>query len=190
MILLVDNFDSFTYNLVDYLNQLGVQVKTVRNNTSLENLQKESYQGIILSPGPGVPSQAGNLIKIIDTYYKELPILGICLGHQALAEFFGANIKKALKPMHGKISEIMVNTPDLLFKGIPNRFNAVRYHSLVVNGLTPALEGLAYTSDDEIMAIKHRILPIYGIQYHPEAALTSYGKEVLANWLFINRFID
>jgi len=168
-----------------------MEVKTVRNNTALEEIQKESYQGIILSPGPGVPSQAGNLTKIIEAYHQELPMLGICLGHQALAEFFGATIKKALKPMHGKVSEIIVNNPpDTLFKGMPPSFKAIRYHSLVVDELTADIQALAYTADNELMVMRHKNLPIYGIQYHPEAALTEYGKQVLANWLFINKFID
>ena len=190
MILLIDNFDSFTYNLVDYLNQFGTQVRTVRNNTPLEEIRKENYKGIILSPGPGIPSQAGNLGKIIEAYYKELPILGICLGHQALAEFFGAVVKKASRPMHGKISEITISIPDPLFKDIPTSFKAVRYHSLLVNELTPNLQAIAFTAANEVMAIKHKHLPIYGIQYHPEAALTEYGKKLLENWLFINRLID
>ena len=190
MILLIDNFDSFTNNLVDYLNQLGSEVKTVRNTILLEVLKKENFKGIILSPGPGIPSQAGNLSKIIEAYHKTLPILGICLGHQALAEFFGAKVEKAIRPMHGKISEIIVDKPDAIFNNIPHSFKAVRYHSLVVNKFPDELQTLAYTSESEIMALKHSKLPIYGIQYHPEAALTEYGKEVLKNWLFINQLID
>jgi len=191
LILLIDNFDSFTYNLVYYLNQLGVEVKTIRNTISVEEIRQENYKGIILSPGPGIPSQAGNLNKIIETYHKELPMLGICLGHQALAEFFGASVQKAIRPMHGKISEIVVNRSDAIFKDIPLSFKAVRYHSLVVSQLPEVLEPLAHTKEeDEIMVLKHRYLPIYGIQYHPEAALTEYGKKVLQNWLFINNLKD
>ena len=169
---------------------MGAEVKTVRNTISLEELKKESPDGIILSPGPGIPSQAGNLSKIIETYHKSLPILGICLGHQALAEFFGAKVKKAIRPMHGKISEIIVDVPDVIFNNILFSFKAVRYHSLVVSELPDGLQTLAHTSENEIMALKHKHLPIYGIQYHPEAALTEYGKEVLKNWLFINNLID
>ena len=170
---------------------MGVEVKTIRNTISVEEIRQENYKGIILSPGPGIPSQAGNLNKIIETYHKELPMLGICLGHQALAEFFGASVQKAIRPMHGKISEIVVNRSDAIFKDIPLSFKAVRYHSLVVSQLPEVLEPLAHTKEeDEIMVLKHRYLPIYGIQYHPEAALTEYGKKVLQNWLFINNLKD
>jgi len=185
LILVIDNFDSFTYNLVDYLNQLDLEVAVVRNNESLKNILHSKFDGILLSPGPGVPKNAGNLLCIIEYYYRKLPILGICLGHQAIGEFFGSKIVKAQKPMHGKISKIY-HTNDPLFKNIPTELNVVRYHSLVCNNLPVDLEMLARTHDGEIMALKHRILPIYGLQFHPEAVLTQYGLEILRNWKNIN----
>lgn len=184
---MVDNFDSFTYNLVDYLNQLDLEVDVVRNNESLKNIQCIKFEGILLSPGPGIPKNAGNLLDIIDYYYRKLPILGICLGHQAIGEFFGSKIIKAQKPMHGKISKVYHNN-GTLFKNIPSELSVVRYHSLVCSNLPVDLEILATTNDGEIMALKHRTLPIYGLQFHPEAVLTQYGLEILRNWKNINYF--
>ena len=181
MILLVDNFDSFTYNLVDYFEQLGEQIQVVRNDIDFSQLDISIYKGIVLSPGPETPNKAGHLLDIIKTYHKQKPMLGICLGHQALGIFYGANLVKAQKPMHGKISKINLYA-DPIFKGIPSKIEVVRYHSLLLNKLPKELNGIAYSEDGEIMGIKHHKLPHYGIQFHPEAHLTSNGLTILKNW--------
>jgi anthranilate synthase/aminodeoxychorismate synthase-like glutamine amidotransferase len=185
----IDNFDSFTHNLADYILQAGVDCKIVRNNIDPDELKKIKFDGIILSPGPGCPSDSGNLMKIIEEFYSKVPILGICLGHQALAVFFGADIKKALLPKHGKLSKINCEK-DLLFNGIPQTFNVVRYHSLIIDRIPEELQVLAKSEEGEVMAFKHRKYAIYGLQYHPEAILTEFGKEVLKNWLFLNKIVD
>lgn len=182
-ILLLDNFDSFTYNLADYLQQLGAEVVVLRNNVTLDLITTQIYDGIVLSPGPGVPQAAGCLMDIIIHYERKIPILGVCLGHQALGLHFGAKLCKANKPMHGKISTIAVNTTDVLFKDLSAQLNVVRYHSLILKELPETLAISAQTANSEIMAFSHKLLPISGIQFHPEAILTEYGLEMLANWL-------
>lgn len=189
MILIVDNFDSFTYNLVDYFNQLGEECEVIRNDFSPDKLDKSKYSALVLSPGPGKPEEAGFLMDYIRNFENELPILGICLGHQAIAKHYGANVVKAIKPMHGKISTIHQLIDDELFDGMNKDFKVVRYHSLVVDNLEKTmLIPLANTSENENMIFKHQFLPIYGIQYHPEAALTDYGLKILSNWkAIVNR---
>jgi anthranilate synthase component II len=182
VILLIDNFDSFTYNLNDYLLQCGAEVRILRNDVLLENIRKEEFDAIILSPGPGTPESSGNMMEVIRNYYNQMPILGICLGHQALGQFFGASLEKAKRPMHGKLSEIILKD-DLLFFGFENTIEVTRYHSLILNNITPCLEEIAQTNEGEIMAIRHKDLPLRGIQFHPEAVMTSKGKEILLNWL-------
>lgn len=183
MILIIDNFDSFTYNLVDYFNQLGEECEVIRNDIYPAMLDKKKYSALVLSPGPGKPEDAGFLMDYISAFEDELPILGICLGHQAIAKYFGVNVKKALKPMHGKLSTIYKLADDELFEGMKSKFDVVRYHSLVVDNLeNTMLIPLANTDENENMIFKHQFLPIYGIQYHPEAALTSYGLKILSNW--------
>ncbi len=186
MLLLLDNFDSFTHTLADYLRQLGAEVLVQRNNTPLAVLQALPIQGIVLSPGPGVPSQAGVMSAVLAHYHNKIPMLGVCLGHQALGEFFGATLRRAAYPMHGKVSEItsVVNTD--LFAGLPVQQTVTRYHSLVLaEPLPPALVPLARTADAaaELMALRHFTLPLYGVQFHPEALLTTHGLAILANWL-------
>jgi len=182
VLLLLDNFDSFTYNLLDYFAQLGLECKVVRNNVSIAEIEALDFQAIILSPGPGRPAEAGCLMEVIERYHQRLPILGICLGHQALGEFFGARLEKAAKPMHGKVAAITCQ-PDPLFQELPRHFNVVRYHSLLLTELTAALEPLAETVDGrELMIMRHRNLPLYGIQFHPEAWLTEHGLSLLRNW--------
>ncbi|RAU81531.1 anthranilate synthase component II [Pontibacter arcticus] len=187
MLLLLDNFDSFTYNLVDYFGQLGVEVHVVRNDASLEQLQQLPLTAIVLSPGPGVPQQAGNMMEVIRYYHSRLPMLGICLGHQALGEFFGAKVEKATKPMHGKLSEISCE-PDPIFESIPAQITVVRYHSLLVKQVPESIIALAYTAAGELMAFRHKTWPLYALQFHPEAALTTYGLQMLRNWLTIANF--
>ncbi|WP_317043236.1 anthranilate synthase component II [Marivirga sericea] len=183
---MVDNFDSFTYNLVDYFNQLGLECQIVRNDVSPDQLDKNKYSAVVLSPGPGKPEEAGFLMDYIEFFENEIPILGICLGHQAIAKFFGANVVKAIKPMHGKISKIHVEKEDSLFEGIHDDFEVVRYHSLVVKNIEETmLVSLAKTKEGENMIFKHKYLPIYGIQYHPEAALSNFGLKILSNWKVI-----
>jgi anthranilate synthase/aminodeoxychorismate synthase-like glutamine amidotransferase len=182
--LLLDNFDSFTYNLVDYFKQLACECLVVRNNVSLQTIQDLEPTAIILSPGSGSPSKAGVMPELLAHYHNKVPILGICLGHQAIGEYFGGILTKAEKPMHGKISTIYCE-PDAIFEGIPSQFQVVRYHSLVLSSVSAALRVLASTEKGEIMAIKHIALPIYGLQFHPEAVLTEYGINLLANWLKI-----
>lgn len=182
MVLLLDNFDSFTYNLVDYFGQLGIECKVLRNNTPLEEIRKYSYTGVILSPGPERPSKAGNLMEVLAYYIGKLPILGICLGHQAIGVHFGCDLVKAQKPMHGKVSLLICDTEQRLFKGLPTSFNIVRYHSLVLENITKDIRVTARTKQGEIMAIAHTKYPIHGMQFHPEAALTEFGLEMLNNW--------
>lgn len=184
MILLLDNFDSFTYNLVDYFEQLGEECVVVRNNIPPETLNIEEFSCLILSPGPGRPESAGYLTGYIQLFKDRIPILGICLGHQAIGEYFGLQLIKASKPMHGKVSRVRKITDDQLFRDMPNQWQVVRYHSLVIEGFQNSpLKPIAESKEGENMIFKHHFLPIYGIQFHPEAALTSYGLEILANWL-------
>jgi anthranilate synthase/aminodeoxychorismate synthase-like glutamine amidotransferase len=185
-LLLLDNFDSFTFTLADYLRQLRAEVLVHRNDTPLPKIQALDFDGIVLSPGPGVPAAAGVMPAIIEAYHQQLPILGVCLGHQALGEFFGASVVRAVRPMHGKTSAIQHEDKAGLFAGLPASFAVTRYHSLVLQQPLPAtLEPLAHTADAtaELMAFRHRTLPLYGVQFHPEALLTDHGLAILANWL-------
>lgn len=184
MLLLLDSFDSFTYNLLDYFGQLGVSAQVVRNDVSLLDIQGLDFQAIVLSPGSGKPRQAGILMEVIEQYHTKLPILGICLGHQALGEFFGAILIKGIKPMHGKVSEISC-VPDPIFAGLPRTMPVVRYHSLVLQQPSGHMVPLAYTAAGELMAFRHVALPLYALQFHPEAALTTYGLDILRNWITI-----
>jgi len=189
MFLLLDNFDSFTYNLADYMAQCGAEFRVIRNDTPLAQIQQTDYQGIVLSPGPETPQKAGSLMQVIDYYASVKPILGICLGHQALGQYFGARLVRAAKPMHGKISYVYSESDEALFTGIPASFAVVRYHSLILDTLPPCLEALAQTETNELMALRHKMLPIRAIQFHPEAALTEHGLKMINNWLnFARRY--
>jgi anthranilate synthase component 2 len=181
VLLIIDNYDSFTYNLIDYFNQLGQECHVIRNDEPKENWTL-NIDGVVISPGPMIPQKAGHLMKMLDYYHDKKPIIGICLGHQAIGEYFGAKLIHAKKPMHGKVSKIKVED-DPLFKDIPKHFNVVRYHSLLLSNFISPLKELAITENGENMALKHESLPIWGIQYHPEAALTEFGLQVLKNWL-------
>lgn len=183
MILLIDNYDSFTYNLVDYFGRLGVDIKVFRNDEDLGAIEQQSFNGLVLSPGPEKPISAGNLNRIVERYLGSVPILGICLGHQAIAEYLGAELVKATYPMHGKISEIEHNEGEV-FKNLPKSFKVVRYHSLVVRDLPKALRPTARTANGELMAFESEPhLMAWGLQFHPEAILTQYGLEMLRNWV-------
>ncbi len=188
MVLLLDNFDSFTYNLADYLQQLGAECMVLNNQTSPESIQKLPLKGIVLSPGPETPEKAGCMPEVIRTFYDKLPILGVCLGHQAIGQFFGAGLVRAIKPMHGKVSEITCGD-DYLFHGLPEKLRVVRYHSLVLQDLPACLANISTTAEGEIMAIKHNKLPIRGLQFHPEAVLTESGLLMLRNWLSFNNIV-
>lgn len=188
MVLLLDNFDSFTYNLADYLAQAGVECKVMNNQTLLENITKLPLKGIVLSPGPETPSKAGCMTEVLSAFYNKLPILGICLGHQAIGEFFGARLDKAIRPMHGKISGITCEN-DYIFHNVRKNLKVVRYHSLVLKELPASLSCIATTTEGEVMAIKHNKWPIRGLQFHPEAIMTESGLSMLKNWLSFNNIV-
>lgn len=181
-LLVVDNFDSFTYMLVDYLQQVGATCRVVRNNESWERLTEGPVDAVVLSPGPGVPSESGSLMGLIQYFHQRVPMLGVCLGHQAIGQYFGAELKPAQRPMHGKVSTIRTLTNDVLWQKMPETFDVTRYHSLVLTNMPDALVTTALTEQNEIMAMRHHALPIWGIQFHPEAALTQYGLQLIKNW--------
>ena len=182
-LLVVDNFDSFTYLLVDYLRQAGADCRVVRNNEPMAEFIRKPVDGVVLSPGPGVPRQAGRLMEVIAYYHRRVPMLGVCLGHQALGEFFGASLVSAARPMHGKVSTVRVLTNDELLHNLPETFMVTRYHSLLLTNLPTNLIGTAVTDSHELMAMRHRTLPLWGVQFHPEAALTQNGLPLLTNWV-------
>lgn len=182
-LLVVDNFDSFTYMLVDYLRQAGAACRVVRNNEPTAGFIDEPVDGVVLSPGPGTPRRAGRLMDIIAHYHRRVPMLGVCLGHQALGEFFGASLVLATRPMHGKVSAIRVLADDGLLNNLPAPFDVTRYHSLLLTDLPADLIATAATDSGEVMAIRHRTLPLWGVQFHPEAALTPNGLQLLTNWV-------
>lgn len=184
-LLLIDNFDSFTYNLVDYFHQLKIETIVYRNDTSLETIAQSNFDAIVISPGPGKPTDAGITMELIQKYYLIKPILGICLGHQAIGEFFNWKLKKAIQPMHGKVSKIYSHDSNALFHNIANPFNAMRYHSLIIEApeSKTALKAIAFTKENEVMIVIHEQLPIVGIQFHPESILTNKGLQLLQNWV-------
>ena len=186
MILLIDNFDSFTYNLVDYFHQLGEKVLVVRNNISPSQIEWSPISKVVLSPGPESPEKANFLMTILnECISRNLPCLGVCLGHQAINIHFGGNLKKGIRPMHGKVSHITHNSTKL-FHEIPSPLRVVRYHSLEIDNLGNELEIISLGPNEEIMAIKHKSKEIYGIQFHPESILTDFGLKILSNWLKIS----
>ena len=185
-LLLLDNFDSFTFTLADYLRQLGAEVLVRRNDVPLAALEALGVDGIVLSPGPGTPDRAGVMPALIAALHARVPMLGVCLGHQALGEFFGATVVRAFRPMHGKVADMRCDPAEPLFAGLPAVQPVTRYHSLVLSApLPPALVALAHTTGPrpELMALRHRTLPLHGVQFHPEALLTPHGLAMLANWL-------
>lgn len=187
MILVVDNYDSFTFNLVQYIGELNSNMIVLRNDEiDLESLKTMEIDRIVISPGPGRPSQAGQSMAVIRAWYQHVPILGVCLGHQAIGEVFGAEITYAPTIMHGKTSEIFHNSPDI-FSGLPSPFTATRYHSLMIDkkSVPEALNITAELDDGTIMAVEHIDYPTIGIQFHPESILTNHGKAIIANFLKI-----
>ena len=190
MLLMIDNYDSFTYNLVQYFSELGQDVVVQRNDqVTIEQIESFNPERIVISPGPCTPNEAGISLAAIEHFKERLPILGVCLGHQSLAQVFGATIVRAGAVMHGKTSAVY-HSGENLFSGIPSPFNATRYHSLVVQqGTLPECFQLtAWTQQDdqqidEIMGIAHKTLPLYGVQFHPESILTEHGHALLQNFL-------
>lgn len=185
-LLVLDNYDSFTYNLVHYFNDLGVQDIQIRRNDEITLEEVNAFSHIVLSPGPGLPSEAGIMPALVKQYSSNKKILGVCLGHQCIGEVFGAKLLNLSEPVHGKKSEIkIIETKDILFQGIENNFEVGRYHSWVVDptNLPQELVITAVGPLGEIMALRHRDLPIYGVQFHPESVLTTSGHKLLSNWL-------
>jgi len=185
MILMIDNYDSFTYNLVQYLGELGEELIVKRNDEiTLEEIEELSPTYLMISPGPCTPNEAGISLKAIEYFAGKIPILGVCLGHQAIAQVFGGDVVRAERLMHGKTSAISHKGLGL-FSDLPSPINVTRYHSLIVKKETfpDELEITAWTKDDEIMALKHKTLPIEGVQFHPESIMSQFGKEMLRNFL-------
>jgi len=185
MILMIDNYDSFTYNLVQYIGQLGGMVKVHRNDKiSIDEIRDLKPDAVVLSPGPCTPQKAGISVEVIRQFGSVIPILGVCLGHQAIGYAFGGEVVKAQRIMHGKTSTV-INDGRTIFKGLPNPFVAGRYHSLIVkrDSLPDCLEISAETEEGEIMAVRHKEYPVEGVQFHPESVLTPNGKRVLKNFL-------
>jgi len=189
MFLLIDNYDSFTYNLVHYLGELGADAAVWRNDAlDVQDAIAMAPQGIILSPGPCDPDRAGICLPLVKAAAGRYPILGVCLGHQAIGQAFGGRVVRAPVPMHGKVSQIHHKGGDI-FRGLVNPFPATRYHSLVVarEGLPESLEITAWTDDGVVMGLRHRTFPIYGVQFHPESIETAEGHKLLANFLAVSR---
>jgi anthranilate synthase/aminodeoxychorismate synthase-like glutamine amidotransferase len=185
MLLVIDNYDSFTYNLVQYFGELGIEPEVRRNDEiSIEEIRALKPERICISPGPGRPEDAGISSEVIRQLGSSVPILGVCLGHQCIAQVFGAEIVRAEKLMHGKTSSIRHQQGDI-FEGLPDPLEATRYHSLIVrpDSLPASLRITAQTDDGEIMGLQHREFPLHGVQFHPESILTADGKRLLANFL-------
>lgn len=208
-LILIDNYDSFTYNIVQYLKELGIEPKIFKNDEiTLSQLKKIDFSSIIISPGPKNPNEAGISLDVIGEFYKTKKILGVCLGHQCIAQYFGCKIIKSENPTHGKVSKIYFKgvNADPIFEGIEQGFEATRYHSLIVDNesLTDCILPLAYAEGNRekekgkrnlspftfhisplLMALKHKDYPVYGVQFHPEAILTQYGKKLLENFILL-----
>ena len=189
MLLLIDNYDSFTYNLYHFLGEVGAQCEVVRNDKlSVDDALDRAPEAIVLSPGPCTPNEAGICLDLIATAAGRVPILGVCLGHQAIGQAFGGDVVRAPEPMHGKTSRISHTGTDIL-AGVPSPFQATRYHSLIVDRATlpDVLMPTAWTEDGVLMAMRHRSLPVFGVQFHPESIASEHGHRILANFLAIAR---
>ena len=185
MLLLIDNYDSFTYNLYQYLSELGTDVKVVRNNkVTVTDIEEMAPERIIISPGPSTPQQAGISNEVIRHFGSRVPLLGVCLGHQCIGYSYGGTVSGAAKIMHGKSSPVH-HANQGVFAGLPNPFSAIRYHSLAIkrDGLPDCLEVTAWTDDGEIMGVRHRQHPVEGVKFHPESFMTEKGKDILKNFL-------
>jgi anthranilate synthase component II len=186
MVLVIDNYDSFTYNLVQYLGELGAEVRVVRNDQmSLDDIRTLKPDHIVISPGPGEPEDGGISNDVIREFGPTTPILGVCLGHQCMGHVYGGVVTRAPRLMHGKTSKVYHNGQGL-FNGIPSPFTATRYHSLIVEEPLPdSLQVTAFTRDGEVMGLQHHEHPVYGVQFHPESILTEHGKRILQNFLAV-----
>jgi para-aminobenzoate synthetase component II len=185
MILMIDNYDSFTYNLVQYVGELGEELRVVRNDKiTLEEIERLAPDYLMISPGPCTPNEAGISMEAIRHFAGKIPMLGVCLGHQSIGQVFGGKVVRAERLMHGKTSEVF-HDGQTIFRGIPSPFTAARYHSLILEeaSLPAVLEVTARTAEGEIMAVRHRHFPIEGVQFHPESIITQHGKELLRNFL-------
>ena len=195
MLLMIDNYDSFVYNLVRYFEELGEEIKVVRNDKiTIKEIKEMNIDGIVISPGPKSPKEAGISMEIIDNFKGELPILGICLGHQCIGQYFNANVRKGKEPVHGKMFYINHNEEGL-FENVKNPIRVTRYHSLIVDkdNLPSCLEITSETQDEVIMGIKHKEYEIHGVQFHPEAEMTEAGHSILKNFIniiYISCIID
>jgi anthranilate synthase/aminodeoxychorismate synthase-like glutamine amidotransferase len=187
MILVIDNYDSFTYNLVQYLGELGARPIVRRNDAvTLAEIRVLAPSHIVISPGPGTPGDGGISLDVIHNFHSTTPILGVCLGHQCVAAAFGGQVRRASRLMHGKTSPVHHDRRGILH-GVPNPFNAMRYHSLIVcKPLPDCLEAAAYTAEGEMMALRHKTAPVIGLQFHPESILTEHGKDILRNFLALD----
>ena len=186
MILLIDNYDSFSYNLYQLIGSIDPEIRVVRNDKiTIDEIRTLKPKALILSPGPGRPKDAGICEEAIRELKSEIPIFGVCLGHQAICEVFGGTVGYAKELMHGKSSQVRKSPDSLLFKGLPERFQAARYHSLSASAdtLPPELKVTAITDDGEVMAVEHSLYPVYGVQFHPESVMTPDGKLILKNFL-------
>ena len=186
-IILIDNYDSFTFNLYHYLSSLKVNVDVIRNDKiTSDDILKRKYNKIVISPGPGNPNQSGNCLKIVKTLYKKIPILGVCLGHQIIGQVFGSKIVQAKKLMHGKTSKIISKKVGIL-KNLPKSFKATRYHSLIIDkkSLSKHLEITAESKDGLIMGVQHKEYDVHGVQFHPESIKTKLGIKILKNFIRI-----
>jgi para-aminobenzoate synthetase component II len=189
MILMIDNYDSFTYNLVQFLGELGEELRVFRNDKiTLDEIEQLQPNQIIISPGPCTPNEAGISLQVIEKFSGSIPILGVCLGHQSIAQAFGGKVIRSERLMHGKTSPIYHNGKTI-FAGLPSPFTATRYHSLIVerDTLPDCLEITAWTEEGEIMGIRHKAFNVEGVQFHPESIMTEYGKQLLANFTHVQR---
>lgn len=186
MILFIDNYDSFSYMLVDYCKQLALDPVVVRNDTwSMEAIIAAQPTAIIISPGPGVPATSGQVMAVIDHFYQQVPILGICLGHQAIGTYFGAQLLRSETPVHGITAQV-THYNDPVFKHIPNPFTVMRYHSLELHNLPEDVTPTCHTNDGIIMGLQHKAFPLTGLQFHPESILTPDGFQLMKNWVTLN----
>ena len=186
MILIIDNYDSFTYNIFQYVGEINKDVIIVKNDElSIDSIKQNNYSHIIISPGPGTPNESGKCIDIVKHFYKEIPILGVCLGHQVIGKAFGASVIKNHDIVHGKTSEIYNDNYSVLYNGIPSVFTATRYHSLIIekSSISNDFRINSWLSDKTVMGLEHKKYPLYGVQYHPESIKTDYGKLILNNFI-------
>ncbi|MCP4420786.1 MAG: aminodeoxychorismate/anthranilate synthase component II [Chloroflexi bacterium] len=184
MLVVIDNYDSFTYNLVQYLGELGQEIEVFRNDqVTLAEIRELNPDHIVISPGPGEPDDGGISLDVLREFGATMPILGVCLGHQCIGQAYGGKVSRAARLMHGKVSAVYHNSKGL-FSGVPSPFNATRYHSLIVEEPIPDdLEVTAFTSRGEVMGVRHKTYPTVGVQFHPESILTEHGKRILKNFL-------